>query len=60
MASVVAENISKSFTAEKKKVLALEDISFEVNKGAIFGVIGPGWSGKNYAFQDTDYTLTRG
>ena len=51
MASVIAENISKSFTAEKKKVLALEDISFEVNKGALFGVIGPDGAGKTTLFR---------
>ena len=33
MPSVVVEHISKSFMAEKKKVLALEDISFDVDKG---------------------------
>lgn len=51
MASVVAEHISKSFTAEKKQVVALEDISFEVGKGALFGVIGPDGAGKTTLFR---------
>jgi ABC-2 type transport system ATP-binding protein len=51
MLSVVVENISKSFTAEKKKVLALEEISFEVAKGALFGVIGPDGAGKTTLFR---------
>ena len=51
MASVSAEHISKSFTAEKKQVVALEDISFEVDKGALFGVIGPDGAGKTTLFR---------
>jgi len=51
MPSVVVDNISKSFIAEKKKVLALEDISFDVAKGALFGVIGPDGAGKTTLFR---------
>jgi ABC-2 type transport system ATP-binding protein len=51
MSSVVVEHISKSFTAEKKKVLALEDISFDVAKGELFGVIGPDGAGKTTLFR---------
>jgi ABC-2 type transport system ATP-binding protein len=51
MPSVVVNNISKSFTAEKKKVLALEDISFDVARGALFGVIGPDGAGKTTLFR---------
>jgi ABC-type multidrug transport system ATPase subunit len=51
MASVVAEHISKSFTAEKKQVVALDDINFEVDKGALFGVIGPDGAGKTTLFR---------
>ena len=51
MPSVVVDNISKSFTAEKKKVLALEDISFDVARGALFGVIGPDGAGKTTLFR---------
>jgi ABC-type multidrug transport system ATPase subunit len=51
MQSVVVENISKSFTAEKKKVPALEDISFDIDKGELFGVIGPDGAGKTTLFR---------
>lgn len=51
MASVIADHISKSFTAKKKQVPALDEISFEVNKGALFGVIGPDGAGKTTLFR---------
>lgn len=51
MPSLVVDNISKSFTADKKKVLALEDISFNVDKGSLFGVIGPDGAGKTTLFR---------
>lgn len=51
MPSVVVDTISKSFMAEKKKVLALEDISFDVAKGSLFGVIGPDGAGKTTLFR---------
>ncbi|RLD37283.1 MAG: lysozyme, partial [Bacteroidetes bacterium] len=41
-ASVVIENLSKSY----KKVEAIRDISFTVDKGEIFGCIGPDGAGK--------------
>lgn len=37
--------------SEKKKVPALEDISFDVDKGALFGVIGPDGAGKTTLFR---------
>jgi len=51
MSSVVVEHISKSFVSEKKKVPALEDISFDVDKGELFGVIGPDGAGKTTLFR---------
>jgi ABC-type multidrug transport system ATPase subunit len=51
MPSVVVDTISKSYMAEKKKVLALEDISFDVAKGSLFGVIGPDGAGKTTLFR---------
>jgi ABC-type multidrug transport system ATPase subunit len=51
MPSLVVDNISKSFTADKKKVLALEDINFNVDKGSLFGVIGPDGAGKTTLFR---------
>lgn len=41
------ENISKSY----KKVRALKQISFEVGKGEIFGIIGPDGAGKTTLFR---------
>lgn len=39
---VIAKNISKKFAS----TIALDDISFEVNEGEIFGIIGPDGAGK--------------
>ncbi|HPQ20946.1 MAG TPA: ABC transporter ATP-binding protein [Saprospiraceae bacterium] len=46
---VIVKNISKSY--DKKKVLALSDISFEVNSGELFGLIGPDGAGKTSLFR---------
>ena len=42
MATVEINNISKQFG----KVLAVKDVSFEVNPGEIFGLLGPNGAGK--------------
>ena len=42
MPGITVSHISKSY----KKVKALEDISFEVKKGEVFGLIGPDGAGK--------------
>jgi ABC-type multidrug transport system ATPase subunit len=44
-------NISKSFTKEKKEVIALTDVSFEVQRGELFGLIGPDGAGKTTLFR---------
>lgn len=49
MAAIVVEHISKSYTNDKKTQVGVSDISFTVNKGEIFGLIGPDGAGKNYA-----------
>lgn len=50
-ASVKVSNVYKSFTAGKTEVKALQEISFEVSKGEIFGLIGPDGAGKTTLFR---------
>jgi ABC-type multidrug transport system ATPase subunit len=45
--SIIISNISKSY----KKVKALENISFDVNPGELFGLIGPDGAGKTTLFR---------
>lgn len=47
MNSVIAKNISKSYEGIK----AVNDISFEVEKGELFGLIGPDGAGKTTLFR---------
>lgn len=44
---VVVENVTKSFGAIK----AVDDVSFTVNKGELFGLIGPDGAGKTTLFR---------
>ncbi|RDC62327.1 ABC transporter ATP-binding protein [Adhaeribacter pallidiroseus] len=46
MKAIVAENLTKTYTAGKKKVLALNKVSFTVEPGELFGLIGPDGAGK--------------
>jgi ABC-type multidrug transport system ATPase subunit len=47
MKSLIVNNVSKSY----KRKSALKDISFEVEKGELFGVIGPDGAGKSTLFR---------
>jgi ABC-type multidrug transport system ATPase subunit len=47
MKSLIVNNISKAYKGKS----ALKDISFEVEKGEIFGIIGPDGSGKTTLFR---------
>jgi ABC-type multidrug transport system ATPase subunit len=53
--SVVCSNVSKRYVKstpfEKVDVTALKNISFEVEKGEIFGIIGPDGAGKTTLFR---------
>ncbi len=49
MEAVVVNNVSKSYGKEKR--LAVKDISFTVNKGELFGLIGPDGAGKTTLFR---------
>lgn len=52
MFSVTVNNILKTYPAEKKSVVkALSNISFNVDKGELFGVIGPDGAGKTSLFR---------
>lgn len=52
MHSVSAEHINRSFPADGKgKLDALKDISFTVDKGELFGIIGPDGAGKTTLFR---------
>jgi len=50
MQSVVVNNLSKSY-GRKDEVKAVQEISFEVSKGELFGVIGPDGAGKTSLFR---------
>jgi ABC-type multidrug transport system ATPase subunit len=51
MESVVANNLVKLYGKKDKAVKALQGISFSVNKGEIFGIIGPDGAGKTSLFR---------
>ncbi len=49
MESVKAESLRKTYGREK--LLAVDDVSFSVSKGEIFGLIGPDGAGKTSVFR---------
>jgi len=49
--SVIINNIGKLYGTKKMPVTALKDISFEVEKGELFGIIGPDGAGKTSLFR---------
>lgn len=49
MADVVLKNISKTYN--KGEVVSVDDISFSVEKGELFGLIGPDGAGKTSIFR---------
>ena len=51
MQSVIVQNIVKNYVSKKTSVEALKDISFSVEKGEIFGIIGPDGAGKTSLFR---------
>jgi ABC-type multidrug transport system ATPase subunit len=50
MHSLIVKNIIKTY-GKKKEVTALNDISFNVNNGELFGMIGPDGAGKTSLFR---------
>ena len=51
MKPIVAENIVQSYPTKKTVVEALKGITFSVEKGEIFGIIGPDGAGKTSLFR---------
>jgi len=51
MKVVQASNIKKVFKAEKSEVTALHNVSFDVERGELFGIIGPDGAGKTTLFR---------
>lgn len=51
MSAVSAQNIVKTYGTKKEKVEALKGISIEVEKGELFGIIGPDGAGKTSLFR---------
>ncbi len=51
MSSVTVEHIVKKYGTKKEQVIALDNISLRVEKGELFGVIGPDGAGKTSLFR---------
>ena len=51
MRSIIVSNLTKSYGRKNEKVLAVDDVSFDVNPGEIFGLIGPDGAGKTSIFR---------
>jgi ABC-2 type transport system ATP-binding protein len=51
MQAVIANNIVKKYGSKKETVQALKGISFSVDKGELFGIIGPDGAGKTSLFR---------
>jgi len=51
MPAVSVQNIVKTYGAKKEKTEALKGINLEVEKGELFGIIGPDGAGKTSLFR---------
>ena len=51
MHAIAVNNIVKTYGPKKEIVKALDDISFDVQQGELFGIIGPDGAGKTSLFR---------
>jgi ABC-type multidrug transport system ATPase subunit len=51
MPSVIVNNLTKTYGKKKDTIQALKGVSFEVDKGELFGIIGPDGAGKTSLFR---------
>jgi ABC-2 type transport system ATP-binding protein len=51
MNTIEAKNIVKTYTTKKTKTTAVDDVSFSVKEGELFGLIGPDGAGKSSIFR---------
>lgn len=51
MTAVAADNLTKVYTTKKETVDAVKQVSFDVAKGELFGIIGPDGAGKTSLFR---------
>lgn len=51
MHAIVVNNIVKTYGAKKEIIKALDDVSFNVKQGELFGIIGPDGAGKTSLFR---------
>lgn len=62
MSYIEVKNLSKIYTEKKiindEKKIAVNDISFEIEKGEVFGLLGPNGAGKTTTIEMLSTLLT--
>jgi ABC-type multidrug transport system ATPase subunit len=51
MSAIELKNITKEYSSKKGKIRAVDNVSFSVEEGELFGLIGPDGSGKTSIFR---------